>query len=390
MAKEILCPFCFERTEASQLLFRCFNRRCSGQIEDKIYADFQGLAMPPKMGLTFLPQKKGLSKFLGNSNNREANCPTCDRETSKRACPKCHSELKYVGDNIDEKMIAVIGGRSSGKSSYISVLIDRLENEIGKNFNAGVLADSDRTRKRYEDGFYKPVFREKKLLQATTSAITDSRVKTPMVFRVTFNHGGKRKAINLVLFDTAGEDMENLDIMSTEARYICEADGIVFLLDPLQIETVRQLVPDNLPERLPSADPNRIVERLYELHEEKLKIKQGQKLAKPVAFTLSKSDALFPAIDPSSALHHSGDHFGYLNLSDVQSVHTEISTYLEEWMGSVFDNKVKTYFDCYRYFAISAFGKAPDGDRLESISPLRVEDPLLWVFNQFKVIEAKK
>ncbi|MDV2998282.1 MAG: hypothetical protein N4J56_007987 [Chroococcidiopsis sp. SAG 2025] len=390
MAKEILCPFCFERTDAFKLLFRCINSRCPGQLEDKIYAEFQGLAMPPKMGLTFLPEKKGLGRFLGNANNiREANCPTCQRETSKRACPKCHSELKYVGDNIDEKMIAVIGGRSSGKSSYIAVLINRLENEIGKNFNAGVLADSDRTRKRYEDGFYNRIFREKKTLVPTQSATTDSRVKTPMVFRVTFNNGGKRKAINIVLFDTAGEDMANTDIMSTEARYICEADGIIFLLDPLQIETVRELVPDNLPDRVPDADPTRIVERLYQLHEEKGKIKSGQNLTKPVAFTFSKSDALFSIIDPSSALHHSGEHFGYLNLSDLQSVDTEIATYLEEWMGSIFKNKVK-HFDCYQYFAVSAFGKAPDGDRLDSISPLRVEDPLLWVFNQFKLIEAKK
>ena len=59
-------------------------------------------------------------------------------------------------------------------------------------------------------------------------------------------------------------------------------------------------------------------------------------------------------------------------------------------MGSGFDNKVRTYFDCYRYFGVSAFGRSPVGKKIESISPLRVEDPLLWVFNQLKIIEAKK
>jgi hypothetical protein len=211
-----------------------------------------------------------------------------------------------------------------------------------------------------------------------------------MILRVTFDNNGQRKAVNLVLFDTAGEDMEDIDIMSSEARYLCEADGIIFILDPLQIETVRQLVKEDLPDRLESADPNRIVERLYELHEQKLKIKAGKKIEKPIAFTLSKSDALFPFIEADSVLHHSGEHFGYLNLPDVESVHTEICTYLEEWMGSAFDNKVKTYFNCYRYFAMSPLGKNPINGKIEGLSPLRIEDPLLWLFSQFQFIQGRK
>jgi hypothetical protein len=48
-------------------------------------------------------------------------------------------------------------------------------------------------------------------------------------------------------------------------------------------------------------------------------------------------------------------------------------------------------FNCHRYFAVSPLGKAPTKDgRIEGISPLRVEDPLLWLFYQLKIIEAKK
>ncbi|CCQ63067.1 hypothetical protein CWATWH0401_3119 [Crocosphaera watsonii WH 0401] len=58
-------------------------------------------------------------------------------------------------------------------------------------------------------------------------------------------------------------------------------------------------------------------------------------------------------------------------------------------MGAEFNNKVRTYFNSYRYFAMSPLGKAPVNNRIERLSPLRIEDPLLWLFNQFQFIEAK-
>jgi GTPase SAR1 family protein len=389
MSNDILCPFCFERNDISKLRFRCINGRCSGQQEDLVIADYQG-GLASKMGLVFDPPKKGFSLFGGSDSLRQAKCPTCDRETTKKICPKCHYELRHAASNVEEKMIAVIGGRASGKSSYIAVLVNRLKNEIGKNFNAGVIAYGDDINERYQRIFYKPLFIDGKVLDGTRRAADNPEVKKPLIFRVTFDSKGKRKAVNLVLFDTAGEDMENTDIMSTEARYICESDGIIFLIDPFQIDTVRQSVSGDLPEKQPNADPNQIVERLFQLHEQKQKVKKG-KLNKPVAFTLSKSDALFPIIDPGSALHNSGEHFGYLNMNDTQSIHTEIGSYLQEWMGYEFDNIVRTYFDSYRYFAVSPLGKAPTKDgRIEGLSPLRIEDPLLWLFAQLNIIEAKK
>jgi hypothetical protein len=390
MSNHILCPFCFEKNNLSKLRFRCINARCSGQQEDSVITQYQG-GLASRMGLVFDPPKKGFSLFGGSDSSREVKCPTCERETSKKVCPKCHYELRHAASNVEEKTIAVIGGRASGKSSYISVLVNRLKNEIGRNFNAGVIAYGDDINERYQRVFYKPLFIDGKILDGTRRAADNPEVKKPLIFRVTFDSKGKRRAVNLVLFDTAGEDMENTDIMSTEARYICESDGIIFLIDPFQIDPVRQSVAGNLPAKQPNADPCQIVERLFQLHEQKQRVKNGKKLEKPVAFTLSKSDALFPIIDPSSALHNSGEHFGYFNVSDMESVDTEIRSYLQKWMGDEFNNITQTYFDCHRYFAVSPLGKAPTKDgRIEGISPLRIEDPLLWLFYQLKIIEAKK
>jgi hypothetical protein len=387
--KTIICPFCFTKSKLSDLLFRCQNNRCSGKAPDEVYASYQGLPKPEIQGQFFSPSS-GILKLL-NEPSRKANCPTCKQETFKRICPTCHYELMYDAGATDEKIIAVIGGRSAGKSTYIATLINRLENEVGRNFNAALSCKGDTTRERYIEKFRNPLYRDKRLIQMTGSAKVDVSTKAPMVFRVTFNEHNKRKAVNLVLFDSAGEDMQSLDTLSTEARYICYADAIIFLIDPLQIQAVRQqLSTATLPPEDPRTEPRYIVERLFELHEKQFNLKPTEKLTKPVAFTLAKVDELFPIIDAGSVLHHAGEHLGYLNLADVQSVHAEISSYMQNWLELSFSNIIDVHFKNYRFFGISSLGRAPVNNQLTTIASLRVEDPLLWIFHQFGFIKGKK
>jgi hypothetical protein len=391
--KMITCPFCFNPFPVNEALFRCKNSRCGGQTEDEIYAEFQGLVSPQRMGQVFAVQQAGIGGLVTRRRAQTtAICPTCQQETHTRVCPTCHYELLYDAGLTDERTIAIIGGRGTGKSNYIALLVNRLENEIGAQFNAGVRAMGDRTRERYEADFYTPLFRRNQVIAPTRTAEVESATKTPLIYRITFAEG---KSANLVLFDTAGEDMQSLAVMTTETRYILHADAIIFLLDPLQIDTVRQLRTDAaLPPPDPGAEPEYIVGRLRELYEQHFHLRNDQKIAKPVAFTLSKIDMLYPLLDASSGLFHTGEHFGYLNTIDLQSIHTEITACLQSWMGHRFDMLVRTNFANYQYFGVSSFGRAPQGEpdgpqTINSITPIRVEDPIMWIFHQFGLIKAR-
>lgn len=385
ITKQILCPFCFNHFDLRKVQFRCTNAACKGKTSDEVYADYQGIGAAPMMGRVFPPPS---AHFGGVATS--AKCPDCQRETTKRVCPVCHYELHQDVGTTDERIIAVMGGRGTGKSSYIATLVHRLRNEVSSNFNAGVIARGDMTRQRYEEDFYHPLFRQLRKLEPTQTGATDRRTKTPMVYRISFNKV-RNQVVTLVLFDTAGEDMRSLDSMSTEARYITNSQGIVFLLDPLQIPAVREQLPQaDLPPFDPEAEPIKIIERLYELYEKDPRWKGKQKIETPIAFTLAKIDALFPIIDSSSALHRSGDHLGYLNKADVETVHSEIAAYLHEWMGDEFDLLTRTHFRDYCYFGVAPLGKTPNaGGKLDTISPIRVEDPILWLFSKFKVIKEK-
>ncbi len=394
IGKQVTCPFCFNTFTVTEIEFRCINSRCPGRAPDSVYAEYQGLPSPPMLGKIFSPERTNLQGLRQRFKPQlKSTCPDCQRDTPKRVCPICHYDLMHDAGLMNERIIAVIGGRSSGKSNFIAALVHTLENRVGANFNAGVRAMGDSTRTRYEEDFYGPLFRNHRVIPPTVAATVDARTKIPMVFRITFDGPGQRSAANLVLFDTAGEDMQSLDTLSTEARYICFADALIFLLDPLQIEAVRQQVGPTIP--LPAADPGAepiaIIERLRDLYERQFQLKATEKIKKPVAFTLAKIDTLLPIIDPGSGLHHTGEHFGAINVGDIESIHTEISAYLQTWMGSRMENLARTNFGNYRYFGVSSFGKMPAADNtIGAISPIRVEDPVLWILHDLGLIKSKK
>jgi hypothetical protein len=252
----------------------------------------------------------------------------------------------------------------------------------------------DGTRERWNRDFYTPLFEKKQVLQPTQTSTVDSIVKTPLIFRLTFKVGNNIRALNISFFDTAGEDMSKLrvDTLSVEARYICKADGLIVLLDPLQIDSVRQQLPDTIQKPLPDpmARPEFIVGRLRELFESFHHLSGSKKIPIPVAFTFSKVDTLRSIVAPDSALLQHSSHFGLLDLPDVQSVSTEIGNYVQAWINTGFYNEIDFKFANYHFFGVSSLGNQPEASGRVKIEPLRVEDPFLWILHEFKLIKGKK
>ena len=390
LSQKIICPFCFASFSAQKIVFRCLNPHCSGRAEDIMYARARGGHVSAAMGYVLPPSKSLLS--IGVSSVTQ--CTLCKKETRTRLCPECHYELSHDVGRIDQRIIAIIGGSNTGKSHYIAALINRLQHEVGSNFDFAVAMIGDSTRDRWMNDFYRPLFEKKTVLGGTLSATLDLRVKTPLIFRLTMKHGNHIRALNISFFDTAGEDMANLklDLLSVEARYICQANGIIVLLDPLQLEAIRHKLPNaNLPKPDPMAQPDFIVGRLRELFEQYHNLPGTKKIQTPIAFTLSKADTLKPMLSPDSALLRSGEHFGMLDLQDIQSVSTEIGNYMQSWVSSGFYQDIDLKFGNYRFFGVSSLGRQPDSsNHLADVNPRRVEDPFLWLLYQFNLIRGKE
>lgn len=408
--QKITCPFCFESFGSEEMHFRCIQKTCPGKDEpDELFLKEHGRT-PAVPGHVIVVQKTSKVKRAGpfgrgSIESVQCECEGCQKEARIRLCPRCHYELSHDIDHVTQKVIAVVGGSNAGKSHYIVSLIKRLQHDIGPLFDFAVIRWSDETRQRWDKDFYRPLFLEHTVLQATRRAGAGNYfVKTPLVFRLTFTRGKHIEALNFSFFDTAGEDMTetNLEqLNSAEARYIARADGLIVLFDPLQIAGVRQEVATQAPQiRLPAlnlrADPRHVLERLWELLERSGRRMSGSKQIQiPLACTFAKTDTLRAIVEPDSALLRASAHNGRFDLADMQSVHNELEQRLEEWLPG-FATTISAKFANYRFFGVSALGSQPvPGQRPHepehvSPSPVRVEDPFLWILSQFGLLAHKK
>lgn len=366
---ELRCPYCWKQSRESQLLAYC------PEHSDREHADNRD----------FYPAS-------------HKTCPHGERPAGGRYCPHCRKPLEHDYITTKGRIIAVIGSRQSGKSTYVGVLIHDLQNRIGGDFNglATVLV-GDRSRQRYREVFKGPMYDHGRTL-ATTDALRKRYRLDPLLFMLRIPRrgllGDRLTAAMMVFYDTAGEDVLNAERAERLVDYLDAADGILFVVDPLQIGSVRRRVDDSVPLPDEESDQVAVVERIAELLRRRRGLPAQEKLDVPLAITLAKTDALDGTLPPNAAVRRAHSHPGAYDDADGQFVHDEVRATLSGWTdGSRLLDLVHSSFSTYRFFGISALGFTPPDDSTISrrgIRPLRVEDPLLWLLGRFRLVPVRK
>jgi len=290
-------------------------------------------------------------------------------------------------------IISVIGGRGAGKGFYIGALIPALEKLLPGRFHFSLQPINEATRERFSKAYKTRLYHEQKILDPTQSASVDRTVSTPMTYRLTTTESRMRRAINIVFFDSAGEDMQKLQTMSNQVRYICESGtgGIIFLIDPLQVIPIRRELEKRgipLPKYDASVEPENIQARLRELFERRFGMKSTERIHVPVAFMLSKTDVLAKLFSSEPKLMRQGNHPGFFNLNEADAVQTEVKALIQNYMGDGFIGNALSGFECFRFFGVSATGRAIVGDKVEMMTPIRVEEPFLWLLSLNGVLKT--
>jgi len=385
--KEI-CPYCFEYFQLKDTPFRCTSppSRCA-PVPDTIYQSAWADSRPIGKVLT----STGTFKDRFNQSRR---CASCGQLSHKRLCPHCHSELPHTTGQFKNYIFAVIGAKQAGKSHYIAVLINQIKKQLGPNMGMLLEPMNDETIKRYRNVFYNPVYNDRKVIKGTDSALADRSVQQPMVYSITFSgkgwlgHDRIKNAFILVFFDTAGEDLNDDDAMSTVNKYIYRSNGVVLLIDPLQMLSVRDKVPNEtaLPEI--NTETSDILNRTTRLIEKGRHLKPTDKIKTPLAIAFSKFDAVLPLIDPQFQLHASANHEKGFDMDDFDAINGEMMSLLEQWNGQDIIQLTQTRYAQYGFFGLSALGCNPhDTKKIPSVMPRRVEDPFLWLLAQNKIIK---
>lgn len=410
MAKYI-CPYCMEEHLFSEVEFRCININPSDcpEADDSRYKKYLGMSDETVVmrKITF-PSKAKIPFFLKNKYMPDWEmCPYCGRKSTVRICPSCHNELpKGISDN-ENIIIAILGSRDAGKTHFISVLIDQLQNRICPTaFNGTFNPLNDDIQKHYESDFYNKVFRNRELNDLTLSGNVsgESAVRKPLIYEMTVplgKNGEKNRNFTFVFYDAAGEDLKNEMVMKTVNKYICKASGIIFLLDPMQLQALRfnmneEELKSSSSIRDDEIEPQtRVLQRISTLIREDNGILRSDKVAIPTAIAFSKFDVLerfFPkdntVIEPSGYLQEDGKFNG----NECSIVNSEIKAMLEHWGAKEFTINVDRNFSKYTYCTLSALGQKPvcasDVKMIEGEPmPHRIEDPFLWILKENGILE---
>jgi len=392
------CPYCYEAFSEQEIKFRCAGgsgRGCAPEA-DPVLRDRTGYAgaLPPV--------------FTADGRRTSAACPQCETLSTTRVCPGCHSRLPVLFGKVPSRLIALVGAKQSGKTVFMTVLLHELMHDLGTRLDAAISGADDETLHRFASDYEKPLYRESLLLPPTNAAGLHNRV--PLVFRFTTEGagwpgwngwparaGGRTPRHTLLsFFDAAGEDLRSQQSVEQNLRYLAAADGIILILDPLQMPGARDLARPGT--RLPTAattddQPATVLANITDLMLAKEGSRPGERIRKPLAIVFSKMDSLIRGLAQTSPLLRPPGRTPYLAERDSLAVHHEIRRLLDRWEGSRIDQIARLHYERYRYFGVSALGETPTADNRVSgrgIRPLRIGDPFMWTLAQLGAIPVKR
>ena len=217
----------------------------------------------------------------------------------------------------------------------------------------------------------------------------NSSLKTPLIYRLQIDaptngagvFSAPFRSVLLVLYDSAGEDLEVRERVRLWYRYLMEADAMMFLMDPLRLPEIQRDRHAEGSDRLDKSST--VFDNLVTLFErENLGI--HEQLRKPTSFVFTKSDALRRYLPDDSRILFPSRHDSGIDLDDMLHLSDEVQSHAREWGATSLIRKIQGRCSDHQFFAVSALGCQPEvgEDGFEYIShyaPIRVADPLLWL-----------
>lgn len=395
----IVCPYCFEKYSPERVVFRAQHYR----EEDEDYALQEDEALNKyraKFGMDAAPEMEAI---LNPEYTHEDDKIYVDgvlvgmidahgELTKKRLCPSCHNVLPINAGKVPSNIISIVGASSVGKSVYMTSLIHTLQNTTAHHFDAACMPLNGEVSRKFKEKYEDPIFEYGRMLQSTRLELQE-----PFIFQLVFKNEEKAP-LTLVFFDVPGEGMVDQDYLSIFASHIKNSSGILFLVDPLQIKTIRDRMLIGLDEKGDLSDryaePREVILNLYENfigHQDR------GKTDIPTAVILTKSDLLKSLaeedgeyLQPNSNIFQNYVHREALNLLEFENIDGEIRRLIEK-IDRPFKDALDVYFNQTAYFAVSALGANPINKEINGVvNPVRVDEPVIWLLNQLGYIDGKE
>lgn len=401
MSKRYICPFCFDEYDMNQVEFECEQRFSCKMEKDTNYEEWAGTKneMRPHH---FAAPSGGI--FSKRSMPQSAQCDKCHHVSHTRVCPGCHNVLPRTIDTNEELIIALVGSRGSGKSTYIGVLIHEMIKHLFLKFDGTFNLLSDEDQKRYHDDFEKGLYVDHTLLNQTQAHDSSGRGRKdrPILGTLKMPANGmfkKTRSITLVFFDSAGEDWTHEQALKTVAKYLKHAAGIIFLIDPLTNGYVyNKIGKENLEGSIGSGDvgndglQSQVLTNAMNVIRNERELREDQPIDTPVAVAFPKLDVLADngLLQAGMQLKKPSPHVqGHFDEADRELVNQEMRSMLGKWDEGNFLTMLDQNFPNNSCFAFSALGQKPSDPGAQKINkptPIRIEDAMFWILHEYGVL----
>lgn len=303
-----------------------------------------------------------------------------------RYCPYCEKELPKRSGQMPTYNITLIGTTSSGKTVYLCALNailssargglpyrSRLSSVSGNSANNAIITASSN------------LF-NKGILPNTTQSLLNE----PLVFEMTYQLQNYQKHCLFALTDMRGEDMVEVGgaNLMTRAQFLAKADGFLFIISPLNMPSVLNLLPRN--EGVAERENMAIHQQLTsQISDYLLSFFENGKIETPCVAMLSKSDILKKyrsnlGIPPYNAVVAKDLDYPYTRSyfrGQMNGV-IELLKHFDPNLGAY----IQTYFPYTDYTSFSSLGPYAviqgEGDNrtiqnVNAIYPYRVPDPVI-------------
>lgn len=326
------------------------------------------------------------------------------------ACPFCRCKLPPAFLESREHVFSIIGAPAAGKSYYLASLVHEMENNLARKFSAawrdadptGNSMLNDVTYRLFNSNTPEEAYLSKTDLEGALYSEFHRhgrlvKLPKPFVYAVS-SLKDSTKITSLIFYDNAGEHFEpgRNSEESPGAQHVSIADGLFFLFDPTTSAPFRRKIGENADPQLVADAPKRVDQQNIIMTETAVRISTilnlspGQKIDKPLAIMLGKSDLWLDKLDEKLQSIYTDD--GRVDHEKVDA-NSEILRRLMMELHPSLCTTAETLSTCVRYFAVSPLGCSPVefmdaasnstkiGPDPRKIAPQRVCDPTLWVLS---------
>jgi hypothetical protein len=134
-----------------------------------------------------------------------------------------------------------------------------------------------------------------------------------------------------------------------------------------------------------------VLTRITEMLRTSYGVPARRKITVPLAVVFSKIDAFYQMLGEDHPLLRQPDVGPSYDEAVGRDTDDHMRALLTELDADDVDTHLRAQYRTFRYFAVSSLGAEPDyaGNRVDprGVRPFRVDEPLLWLLSQFKIID---